>query len=102
MTATLNNGLMALLKDKKITADFLNRWKKWKADPVNVEEPEDFPEPVPIQGALVSLDPHTGGIRALVGGRNFQESQFNRALQAKRQPGSTFKPFVWLTALDAG
>jgi penicillin-binding protein 1A len=94
--------LMALLKDKKITADFLNRWKKWKADPANVEEPDDFPEPVPIQGALVSLDPHTGGIRALVGGRNFQESQFNRALQAKRQPGSTFKPFVWLTALDAG
>lgn len=94
--------LMALLKDKKITADFFERWKKWRTDPSQVEEPEDFPEPVPIQGALVSLDPHSGGIRALVGGRNFRESQFNRALQAKRQPGSTFKPFVWLTALNNG
>ena len=94
--------LMVLLKNKKITADFIDRWRKWKADPVNVEEPDDSPEPVPVQGALVTLDPHTGGIRALVGGRNFQESQFNRAVQAKRQPGSTFKPFVWSTALDAG
>ncbi|MBK8575716.1 MAG: transglycosylase domain-containing protein [Elusimicrobia bacterium] len=59
--------LIALLKSKKVTQNFIDRWKKWKADPVNVEEPEDFPEPVPIQGALVSLDPHTGGIRAMVG-----------------------------------
>ncbi len=94
--------LIALLKNKKISEDFVARWKKWKADPLKNEEPEDVPEPMPVQGALVSLDPHTGGIRALVGGRDFQESQFNRALQAKRQPGSTFKPFVWLAALDAG
>ena len=55
-----------------------------------------------VQGALLALDPKTGGIRALVGGRSFEESQYNRAIQAKRQPGSTFKPFVWLAALDAG
>jgi penicillin-binding protein 1A len=94
--------LEVLLKSEKITPDYIDRWKKWKANPDKEEEPEDFPEPTPVQGALVSVDPHTGGIRAMVGGRNFQESQFNRVLQAKRQPGSTFKPFVWLAALDAG
>ena len=55
-----------------------------------------------VQGALVAIDPQTGGIRAMVGGRNFAESQFNRATMAKRQPGSVFKPFVWLAALDRG
>lgn len=55
-----------------------------------------------IQGSLLVIDPKTGGIRALIGGRNFSESQFNRATQSKRQPGSTFKPFVWLTALEEG
>jgi penicillin-binding protein 1A len=53
------------------------------------------------QGAVVVLDPD-GAIRALVGGRNYSESQFNRAVSAKRQPGSAFKPFVYLTALEAG
>ncbi|MDE2362079.1 MAG: penicillin-binding protein [Hyphomicrobiales bacterium] len=53
------------------------------------------------QGAIVALDPG-GAIRALVGGRNYQESQFNRAVAAKRQPGSSFKPFVYLTALERG
>ncbi|ACK52587.1 penicillin-binding protein, 1A family [Methylocella silvestris BL2] len=53
------------------------------------------------QGALVSLDP-TGGIKALVGGRNYADSQFNRATAARRQPGSAFKPFVYLAALEHG
>lgn len=53
------------------------------------------------QGALVSIDPG-GDIRALVGGRNYGESQFNRAVSAHRQPGSSFKPFVYLTALEHG
>ncbi len=52
------------------------------------------------QGAIVVLDPRTGDIRALVGGVDFQTSQFNRAIQARRQPGSLFKPFVYLTAFD--
>lgn len=55
-----------------------------------------------VQGALVAIDPKTGEVRAMVGGRDFLTSQFNRAVQAKRQPGSTFKPFVWLAALDSG
>ena len=53
------------------------------------------------QGALVSLD-GTGGVIAMVGGASYQDSQFNRAVQAKRQPGSAFKPFVYLAALRAG
>ncbi|WP_210208531.1 PBP1A family penicillin-binding protein, partial [Rhodoplanes roseus] len=53
------------------------------------------------QAALVAMTPD-GGVRALVGGRNYQESQFNRAVAAKRQPGSAFKPFVYLTAIERG
>ena len=53
------------------------------------------------QGALVAMTP-TGAVRALVGGRNYAESQFNRAVAARRQPGSAFKPFVYLTALERG
>ena len=53
------------------------------------------------QGAVVSMSPD-GAVRALVGGRNYAESQFNRAVAAKRQPGSAFKPFVYLTAIERG
>ena len=54
------------------------------------------------QSALVSIDPSTGRVLALVGGWSFDTSQFNRATQAKRQPGSSFKPIVYLTALEHG
>ncbi|XKL28023.1 penicillin-binding protein 1A [Pseudomonas sp. JDS08PS003] len=58
---------------------------------------------IPVaQGALVTLDPQNGGIRALVGGFAFEQSNYNRAMQAKRQPGSSFKPFVYSAALDNG
>src|SRR3984957_2931470 len=53
------------------------------------------------QGALVAMTPD-GAVRAIVGGRNYAESQYNRAVTAKRQPGSAFKPFVYLTAIEAG
>jgi penicillin-binding protein 1A len=53
------------------------------------------------QGALVAMTPD-GAVRAMVGGRNYADSQYNRAVTAKRQPGSAFKPFVYLTALEAG
>ncbi len=53
------------------------------------------------QGALVALDPN-GAVKALVGGRNYADSQFDRAVAAKRQPGSAFKPFVYLSALEKG
>jgi len=55
-----------------------------------------------IQGALVALDPGSGAIRALVGGFDFQASKFNRVTQARRQPGSNFKPFLYASALDRG
>jgi penicillin-binding protein 1A len=58
--------------------------------------------PVKVQGALIAVDPKNGAIRAMVGGRSFKESQFNRATQAKRQAGSAFKPFVYLTAIQQG
>ena len=54
------------------------------------------------QGALVSLDPRTGRVLAMVGGWSYEQSQFNRATQANRQPGSSFKPIVYLTALEKG
>ncbi|MFA6582884.1 MAG: transglycosylase domain-containing protein [Elusimicrobiaceae bacterium] len=57
---------------------------------------------VHIQGAFLAMDVKTGGIRIMVGGRDYKETQFNRATQALRQPGSTFKPFVWLAALMHG
>jgi penicillin-binding protein 1A len=55
-----------------------------------------------VQGALIALDPKTGGIRAMVGGRDFRQSQFNRSVQAKRQPGSSFKPFIYTAAIENG
>jgi penicillin-binding protein 1A len=54
------------------------------------------------QAALVAIDPRSGYVRAMVGGADYQKSQFNRAVSAKRQPGSTFKPFVYLTAFEQG
>ena len=54
------------------------------------------------EGALISLDSRTGAIEALAGGYSFRQSKYNRAIQAKRQPGSTFKPFLYLAALENG
>ena len=54
------------------------------------------------QGAVVVLDPATGAVRAMVGGRDYHTSPYNRAVLSRRQPGSAFKPFTWLTALEAG
>ncbi len=55
-----------------------------------------------VEGALVSLDPRTGRVLAMVGGWSYRESQYNRVMDAKRQPGSGFKPFTYLTALEQG
>src|SRR4029077_16224426 len=54
------------------------------------------------QGAVVALDAATGAVRAMVGGRDYRQSSFNRAVLARRQPGSAFKPFTWLAALQKG
>lgn len=65
----------------------------------NVWAPRQIPK---VQGALVAIDPHTGRVLALTGGWDYRQSEFNRATQAMRQPGSTFKPIVYLCAMEAG
>ncbi len=55
-----------------------------------------------LQGALISIEPQTGYIKAMVGGRSYEQSEFNRAVQAKRQPGSTFKTFIYAAAMQMG
>ena len=105
---------------EKALADGLERIEKrrgythpryGRADEEGDEEEDDAAEegpPAPrdstpyLQGAIVSMDPVTGHIRALVGGRDYRESPFDRATQAKRQPGSAFKPFVYVAALESG
>jgi penicillin-binding protein 1A len=59
-------------------------------------------QPPKVQGGLVAMDPHTGRVLAMVGGFSYAQSQFNRATQAMRQPGSSFKPFVYAAAMDNG
>jgi penicillin-binding protein 1A len=59
-------------------------------------------QPPKVQGGFVAMDPHTGRVLALVGGFSYAQSEFNRATQAMRQPGSSFKPFVYSAALDSG
>ena len=67
--------------------------------PKNAWEITQLPE---VEGALVALDPRTGAIRALVGGFDFDKNKFNHAAQAWRQPGSSFKPFIYSAALEKG
>ena len=55
-----------------------------------------------LEGSLVAIDPHTGRVLAMAGGYSYEMSEFNRVTQAMRQPGSAFKPFVYLTAMDSG
>ena len=59
-------------------------------------------KPTYIQSAAIAIDVQTGYVRAMVGGRNFRHSAFNRAVQAQRQPGSSFKPFIYISALENG
>ena len=63
---------------------------------------KNHPGEEPLQGAIIAMNPHTGRILAMTGGRSFAESSFNRATQAHRQVGSTIKPFVYLAALERG
>jgi len=78
-----------------------------EADSVKPGEEEELPhdpakEYPHLQGAFMVRDVKTGAVRVLVGGREYDESKFNRATQAKRQPGSSFKPYVWMAALQKG
>jgi penicillin-binding protein 1A len=73
-----------------------------KAEPKLVAPPWQLMQIPQIGGAAVVMDPHNGRVLALVGGFSFAESQFDRAVQARRQPGSSFKPIVYAAALDNG
>ena len=65
-------------------------------------QPSENPESPYLQAAFVAIDPRNGAVRALIGGRDYDDSKFNRATQALRQPGSTFKPLVYATAVMNG
>lgn len=73
------------------------------ADPIVYPENTYALRQIPeVNGGIIAMDPHTGRVLAMSGGWSFQTSQFNRATQAQRQPGSSFKPFVYLSALENG
>lgn len=79
------------------------RLEEEAGEPLEFFNPHKYVEPPKyLQGAVVVLDNEDGGIRALVGGREFTHSEFNRAVQAKRKPGSAFTPFVFATAFEQG
>ncbi len=97
---------------KKLVIDLNNQDNNWllnenfkKGDVFYIEKNHDYfiikQEPK-VNGAIIVLDPYNGDILALSGGYSFKKSEFNRATQAKRQPGSAFKPIVYLTALNEG
>ncbi|MEO0728976.1 MAG: penicillin-binding protein 1A [Pseudomonadota bacterium] len=71
-------------------------------DPKNLAGKWELMQVPDVGGGLIAMDPHTGRVLAVVGGFSFSISQFDRAIQAKRQPGSSFKPLVYATALDNG
>lgn len=77
-------------------------WKHPIKDPEAPPPPPEAKESPYVQGALIAIDNETGGIRAVIGGRDFKESPLNRAIMSKRQVGSTFKPFIYAAAFDHG
>jgi penicillin-binding protein 1A len=91
---------------ERVLEDHLSRFdqenEKRFEESVNPALIESSTGPQKVQGAFVALNVKTGAILAMVGGRDYKESQFNRAVQAHRQAGSTFKPFVWSTCLLNG
>ncbi len=112
VTTTLDSRLQEIAEDV-VLSNLMEGLKdrveaNWKRDPpgaaffAKIKTRRDTLANLVLQGALVALDPHTGHILALVGGRNFEESKFNRATQAMRQPGSSFKPFIYTAAVDKG
>jgi penicillin-binding protein 1A len=90
---------------EKYEAQSLPKDENASADAAAKQAPENayaLRQTPAVNGGLIALDPHTGRVLAMVGGFSFQLSEFNRAVQALRQPGSTFKPFVYSVALDSG
>jgi penicillin-binding protein 1A len=92
--AAISDGLTRLEKDYKLANP--------KVVYDSLVRKDTTLKPKYLQGAVVAIDPRNGGIRAMVGGRSITQSWFNRATQAKRQPGSAFKVFVYTAAMDNG
>lgn len=91
------------VETRKVSTDAPKTEEDEKEEPVEVSKPVGNAKigQIPlVEGALLALDPHTGRILAMAGGYSFWKSQFNRATQAKRQPGSSFKPFVYASAME--
>jgi penicillin-binding protein 1A len=87
----------------KAVSDVVKKGDVVIVEPVKGQENDYILRQIPlIQGAIVALDPHTGRILAMQGGWTYGTSEYNRATQAHRQPGSSFKPFVYLAGLDKG
>jgi penicillin-binding protein 1A len=97
--ARTNKGAPRVVNDVLSNGDVVWVAPKDAANPQGVWSLMQIPE---VGGALVAMDPHTGRVHAVVGGFSFGTSQFDRALQAKRQPGSSFKPLVYAAAIDNG
>ncbi len=110
----INNNILEVQNNsnKKIKIDLKNELNSWllkenfkQGDLIYIERKDDIyvinQEPR-VNGAIIVIDPHNGDILALSGGYSFNKSEFNRATQAKRQPGSAFKPIVYLAALNEG
>src|SRR5262245_1063602 len=96
------NDLVGRLDEDIVVETTIDARLQGAADKALVEELAQKGEKFAVgQGAVLAMTPE-GAVRALVGGRHYTESQFNRAVAAKRQPGSAFKPFVYLTALERG
>jgi penicillin-binding protein 1A len=95
MSAVLAEGDVVLVRVMPGKVAPARAAREGKALPLSLEQTPS------VQGALVAIDPDTRGVRALVGGFDFSSSQFNRAVQAKRQPGSAMKPFVWGAAIES-
>ncbi len=100
MDASLQRAAETLIEKGLSDIEHRSGYKHSKRGAAAAASQEGLPQY--LQGALVAMDPSTGYVRAMVGGRDFNESRFNRATQAKRQSGSAFKPFVYAAALEAG
>jgi penicillin-binding protein 1A len=96
-------GLDGVKWAKKSLKSILNSGDVVYVEPIEGKDGQYRLRQIPsISGAIVAMDPFTGRVFAMVGGFSFDQSEFNRATQAQRQPGSSFKPFVYATALDNG
>jgi penicillin-binding protein 1A len=87
---------------KRIEAGAFGKYKHARPDTSKKLEPAERGSSPFLQGLVIVIDPQTGGVRGLVGGRDFTHSQYDRAFSGRRQPGSTFKPFVYAAAIQQG